>query len=74
LTKSQKIITGSDLASLLSQIAYAKTVGVTPYDGRTIHKLQTIFTDDLAENDQFKVTDLLKIFNSLIEIDDYQDK
>jgi hypothetical protein len=40
LPKSQKIISGGDLASLLSQIAFAKSIGVTPYDGKTIHKLQ----------------------------------
>ena len=72
--KSNKTVTGRDVATCASQIAFAKSLGINHYDKRTIMKLEAMFVNDDLDGSEHTISDLLKIFESFIQIDEFENK
>lgn len=62
------------MAQLLEQVAFAKQNEIYAYDQKIIQKLEQIFIMDQTENFGLNTTDLLLIFKSFEELNDFFDQ
>jgi hypothetical protein len=68
---AKKDITGSYFASLVEQIANAKSNGIYKFETKLIHRLQHIFINDHAELYNFSVGDLIKVLKGFETLNEY---